>query len=371
MTEQKYVVCLDTMGQDRALTEDQVGFSIQIVKEYAHNWHDSEVAFLQKDIVEKVEGLKKDRDYMENEGPNIAGDEEKFIDDMLAMREDLETDEQRDKETKFYKFRFNTTQLTALTTEPEVTEEDEKSRESKPATSKDKGKQPPNPKDAKAAPAKDAKAAQPPPAKKKEAVVEKDKEEADGEGDFEHRQLAEPRLDEASRKWRDEIVKLKNAKVIRFPRVLQSIMYLLQISREEICEVKTNKLWWKKAKNIISDDFFMKIFKYDPIGPKEGEYKPYQKLNFIKKMIEDIDVEAVESYSFAIGRILQWVKLAMEVRKEDVIKRILNNRRLKAEREAAIQQEEDRKKERQAFYEEEKAKWEEEMVSKLLKLYEI
>ena len=105
----------------------------------------------------------------------------------------------------------------------------------------------------------------------------------------------------------------------------------------------------------------MNIFQYNPIGPKEDEYKPYQKINSIRKMIDEIDIEAVEAYSFTFAKMLTWIKLAMEVRKEDVIKRILNNRRLKSEREAAIQQEEERQKERQTFFEEEKAKWDEEM----------
>jgi len=61
---------------------------------------------------------------------------------------------------------------------------------------------------------------------------------------------------------------------------------------------------------------------------------------------------------------LNWVKLAMEVRKDDVIKRILNNRRLTALREAAIKQEQERQVERKAFFDEEKQKWEDEMAKK-------
>jgi hypothetical protein len=57
------------------------------------------------------------------------------------------------------------------------------------------------------------------------------------------------------------------------PKTLQSIFYLLKYEREQICEEKTNKLWWKKAKELINEDFFMRLFKYQPIGPKEDEYK--------------------------------------------------------------------------------------------------
>jgi hypothetical protein len=81
-------------------------------------------------------------------------------------------------------------------------------------------------------------------------------------------------------------------------------------------------------------------------------------------MISDLNEEEVDNYSMTIGKMLRWIKLAMEVRKEDVVARILHNRKLKAEREAAIEQENERQAERKAFFEEEKQKWDEEMEKK-------
>ena len=209
-SEQKYVVCLDTTGQDRPFTEEQVSFAVQIVKEYGQNWHQTEKLNLGKDITDKVETGKKDREYNENEGPNLLNDEDKYIDDLLASREDLETDEQRDREAKYYRLKFLTTQLTGLTTEPEVIEEDEKSKDSKPPTAKGKSR--------------------------KDVSTPKDepKEEAEGEGEDEPPVPLEPRLDEGNRRWRDEIVHLKEAKLVRFPKVFQSIFYLLKYFRENI-----------------------------------------------------------------------------------------------------------------------------------------
>ena len=53
-------------------------------------------------------------------------------------------------------------------------------------------------------------------------------------------------------------------------RVFQTVFYLLGYKREEICEKDTNKLEWKKAKNLINEDFFKKIGEYNAYGPKEG-----------------------------------------------------------------------------------------------------
>lgn len=101
------------------------------------------------------------------------------------------------------------------------------------------------------------------------------------------------------------------------------------------------------------------MFKYNPVGPKEQEFKPYQKVNFIEKLVADIDIEAVEGYSLTLVKMLSWVRLAIEVRRENVIKRILNIKRLKAEREAALEQEKERLKDRAAFFDDELRKWEE------------
>ena len=44
--------------------------------------------------------------------------------------------------------------------------------------------------------------------------------------------------------------------VIRMGRVFQTVFYLLGYTREEICERDTNKIEWKKAKNLLNEDFF-------------------------------------------------------------------------------------------------------------------
>lgn len=144
------------------------------------------------------------------------------------------------------------------------------------------------------------------------------------------------------------------------PRVLQSILYLLKYSREEICEENTNKLNWKKAKNYINADFFKKIKDYNPIGQKMDEYQPYQKLNFIQRNIEEIKLDDVENYSLALGQVMHFLTLAIEIRKEDVVRRYQHKQKLKEEREHAKEQEDERLVERQQFLEDEKAKWEEE-----------
>lgn len=57
------------------------------------------------------------------------------------------------------------------------------------------------------------------------------------------------------------------------PRVFQTVFYLLKYTREEICERDTNMIEWKKAKNLITEDFFKRIGEYNPFGPKHDDYR--------------------------------------------------------------------------------------------------
>lgn len=77
-------------------------------------------------------------------------------------------------------------------------------------------------------------------------------------------------------------MEFKKYSVVKMGRVWQSAFYLLGYEREQICERDTNKLEWKKAKHLVDDEFFRRIGEFNPFGPKETEYKPYQKLKFIE-----------------------------------------------------------------------------------------
>ena len=49
--------------------------------------------------------------------------------------------------------------------------------------------------------------------------------------------------------WKKNLLELREFNVIKMPRVLQSLFYLLEgYDRNDICEHNTNKFFWKKAK---------------------------------------------------------------------------------------------------------------------------
>jgi hypothetical protein len=85
--------------------------------------------------------------------------------------------------------------------------------------------------------------------------------------------------------WKKKILAFAKYHVIKKPRIFQSIFYLLRYTREQICERDTNKLEWKKAKQLLNEDFFKRIGEYDPYGPKEDEFAAYQRLRFIDRNV--------------------------------------------------------------------------------------
>ena len=52
--EQKFVVCLDTMGQDRAFTDEQKRFVLKVVQKFRENWERAEKASLVADRDSKI-----------------------------------------------------------------------------------------------------------------------------------------------------------------------------------------------------------------------------------------------------------------------------------------------------------------------------
>lgn len=142
------------------------------------------------------------------------------------------------------------------------------------------------------------------------------------------------------------------------------MFYLLGYKREEICEKGTNKLEWKRAKLIIQanegNEFFKRLGEFNPFGSKDGEYKAYQKLKFIKENVKRYETkpEALEEYSVPLARLFKWLQMSVDYRQLDVLARRDQKQKLK----------EDRKLAEEAFAERERLRAEALETAKLVSL---
>lgn len=136
--------------------------------------------------------------------------------------------------------------------------------------------------------------------------------------------------------WKKSVTDLAARNIVKMPRVLQTLFYLLRYEREAVCEQGTNKLDFKRAKKLITDDLFKAMASYNPFGPNHQDYKEFQKLAFLKKNLESLEEEKVEEYDIVMSKIFKWVLFAIELRCEDVVARRDGIEMLKKEREDAI-----------------------------------
>lgn len=142
----------------------------------------------------------------------------------------------------------------------------------------------------------------------------------------------------APEQWREGVRDFRHVYVVKFPKLFQALYYFLQFKpREYICERDTNKLDWKKAKSFLNEEMFTKMGDFWPIGPKETAYKEYEKMKFVSSSIAGINEEDIDEYSIALGKLYRWLKLAIEVRIEDVRMRRNNKKASKEKREALIE----------------------------------
>ena len=94
--------------------------------------------------------------------------------------------------------------------------------------------------------------------------------------------------------WKQPFCDFRDLSIMKMPRVLQTLFYLLKYKREEICERDTNKLDFKSIKPLINEDLFDRMSNYKPIGPNESEFEVYQQLDFLTKNIDTVVEEDVD-----------------------------------------------------------------------------
>lgn len=64
---EEYVVCIDTLGQDRELTEDQRRFALETVLNFKNIWERTEIENLTRDRNRKLELMELDKEFLDNE----------------------------------------------------------------------------------------------------------------------------------------------------------------------------------------------------------------------------------------------------------------------------------------------------------------
>jgi len=86
---------MDTMGQDRPFTDEQMQFVLDSVQHYSDTWTQTEINNLKADIVKRYETSIHDKEYEDGElAQTLQAEEEKFIDEYYdSLDEPVEEEE--------------------------------------------------------------------------------------------------------------------------------------------------------------------------------------------------------------------------------------------------------------------------------------
>ena len=173
---EQYVICLDTLGQDREFTDEEKRFILESVTTFKNQWELNETEMLTRDRNRKLELIELDKEFLDNESAKLLEEEDKHVEELIGgMRDDIESDELKELYSKEMRVRF----IARLYSERE--------------------------------------------------------------------------------EWKLNLFKLKEFKVLNIPRVMQSLFYFLKFERESICEPRSNKFFWKKAKGHIDEEFLIRL----------------------------------------------------------------------------------------------------------------
>lgn len=149
--------------------------------------------------------------------------------------------------------------------------------------------------------------------------------------------------------WVENMQEIKAMNVIKMPRIIQSLMFLMKIPREEICEPDSNKLFWKAAKSQMADKLQNLMVDFKVWGAKEEEFRSFQTINYCERLIAEINQEDVDNYSGSFGKIFKWLSTAIALRKQDIIRRKALTRKSRENREAKIKASEERAVNRETY----------------------
>jgi len=137
--------------------------------------------------------------------------------------------------------------------------------------------------------------------------------------------------------WEDELKKVSQMRVIKLPKILQALFYLLRLEREEICLPNSQNFDWKRARDLVCERLPKGMAEYKVLGEKNTPHKQYQRLNYIDKLVVGLDEDQIEAVNPTFGKLFKWLKLAIATRKSDIIYRKAHNKRSEETRQSCLE----------------------------------
>ncbi len=113
---------------------------------------------------------------------------------------------------------------------------------------------------------------------------------------------------------------MSDYRVIKYPGILQGVLYLLGNKKEDINLEGTNQLNWKMVRDILKSEesFFKKVVGYSHRGPKESKVEEYATILRLTRRVGKYVQEEVDNYNLGYGRLFKWFSMTLRLRKSDI-----------------------------------------------------
>jgi len=93
--EKKFVICIDTLGQDRQLTEEQKRFALKTTVDFREAWEKFEHDKLVLDRDMRMRIKEEDREYASDNVDKLKDDEDRYVQERLTEEEDIEDEDEK------------------------------------------------------------------------------------------------------------------------------------------------------------------------------------------------------------------------------------------------------------------------------------
>ena len=87
------MICIDTLGQDRELTDDQKRFVLESARDFKETWIKFEKDKLTIDRDQRILINTTDKEWIADNADRLKDEEEKFVDDKMAEIEETIVDD--------------------------------------------------------------------------------------------------------------------------------------------------------------------------------------------------------------------------------------------------------------------------------------
>ena len=322
----KFVVCIDSMGQDREFTEAQKEIVLSSILRFRLHWESYEKTKLIEDrdalieekeddsekfSLDKMSEVKSKEDFLVDQILNPEGDEESKEEDVKPKGKGAKKDAKPDKSSK----------------EPKPTE------------------------------------------------IVPDLNEIE---EYEGKQL---QISQVRMKYIVELMctdpdfkarfsVLREKKIIKYHLLIKSLFYLMEFDRQLICVPETQQFNWKLAKHCWNEKLIQKMKEFQIEGSKTTPVKAYHTINFIEGLMDSLTEENLRGYNQAMALIYNWLKVAIQARKKNIMTRLNKAKIAREERNTKIEEEKARKEDRAARCLEEKEKFEADNQEEIQKFHE-